>query len=83
MQPHGLDCPMVKRMPKKKVLLHVESWVFTFFQNFLLLMVVHNVIFNVTLHFECKVFKILRKFYKFHGARVLSQDPHLQCDTPL
>jgi hypothetical protein len=59
---------------RKKFVLPIKSWFFTFFSLFFLLMVLHDVTFNVNVKF----FIFFKKFYKVHSVKVLSQDPHQQ-----
>ena len=60
-----------------KLVLSIESWLFTFFQFLLLLMVLHDVIFNVTkvLRYECEGLEFLQKVYKFHVLEFLVKTP--------
>jgi hypothetical protein len=76
------------RVLKKKFVLPIESWFFTFF-TFFLFMVLHDVTFNATatikmcmmspsmrlLQSKCEVFYFFKKYYKVHSVEVLSQDP--------
>jgi hypothetical protein len=49
MQPCGQNCPRVDGQGAKNFfVLPIKSWFFTFFQLFFLLMVLHDVTFNVT-----------------------------------
>jgi hypothetical protein len=42
-------CPRAEGHGAKKFVLPIESWFFTFFNLFFLLMVLHDVTFNVTI----------------------------------
>jgi hypothetical protein len=56
--------------------LSIESWVSTFYQFCFLLMVLHDVIFNVTTkNLNLEYLKFFKKFYKFHTVGILSQGP--------
>jgi hypothetical protein len=64
------------RVPKKKFFLPIESWVFIIFLFLFLLIILHEY------HLQCNLFNLnvksliaFKKFYKFHGVGVLSQDP--------
>jgi hypothetical protein len=66
------------RVLRKKFVLPIESWFFTFF-TFFLFMVLHDVIFNMTATICMWSFYFyFKKFYKIHSVEVLSQDPHQQ-----
>jgi hypothetical protein len=78
MRPCGQNCPRVEGQgAKKEVCLVYRILVFYFF----LLMVLHDVTFNVKFcyNLNMKFFIIFfKKFYKVHSLEVLSQDSHQQ-----
>jgi hypothetical protein len=63
------------RVLRKKLVLPIKSWIFTFFHFYFLLMVLHE-------HLQCdrydinvKFFIFFKNFYKVHSVEVWSQDP--------
>jgi hypothetical protein len=70
------------RVPKKKFILPIKSWIFTFFQMFFLRKIYHG---STWCNFQCnssnlsvKSLIFFKKIHKFHGVGVLGQYLHQQ-----
>jgi hypothetical protein len=70
-----VDCCPGSLWEEKHFVLPIESWVFHFLQFYFLLMVLYDVIVNVTsMIWMWSFWFFFKKFYKFHSVGVLNKD---------